>query len=423
LWWGFALPKDIRSIPASRSNRWHLAQDENKQMSDTHEGYLLIADITGYTQYLSESELEHAQQTLTALLEMLVENTRPPLIISRLEGDAVISYGLKESFFQSQTLLEKIEDTYVAFRKTIERLVLNNTCRCNACANIANLDLKFFIHYGTFGIQHISDHAELVGSDVNLVHRLLKNSVTEKTGVRAYTLYTEAAIGRFGIEGLVDGMVTHHETYEHLGHVNVWVQDLASVWQKKRDTVTVTFPADKVWREYVVDIRLPREQVWDFLVTPQYRNIFMNADKMELTRGDNGRIAPGSIYQCYHGDKLIPQTILEWQPFERMIVKELFPLSPDVSILAEYCLESIESGTRFTRSVTKPNGPLIKRWVMVLMAPVFDRILTPVFEKFAQRVEEDARLQSLAVEKGQEITGEQIRQEARASLQGSAKPG
>jgi hypothetical protein len=36
-------------------------------MSKTHEGYLLIADITGYTRYLTESELEHAQETLAAL--------------------------------------------------------------------------------------------------------------------------------------------------------------------------------------------------------------------------------------------------------------------------------------------------------------------------------------------------------------------
>jgi hypothetical protein len=97
-------------------------------MSKTPEGYLLIADITGYTRYLSESELEHAQETLTALLELLVENTRPPLVISRLAGYAVISYGLREDFFQGQTLIEKIEDTCVTFRKAIERLVLNNGC-------------------------------------------------------------------------------------------------------------------------------------------------------------------------------------------------------------------------------------------------------------------------------------------------------
>ncbi len=73
----------------------------------------------------------------------------------------MISYGFEEDFFQAQSFLEIIEDSYVAFRKTIERLVLNNTCKCKACANIANLDLKFFVHYGTFGIQRISDHDEL----------------------------------------------------------------------------------------------------------------------------------------------------------------------------------------------------------------------------------------------------------------------
>ena len=52
----------------------------------TRFGYFLIADITGYTQYLSVSELEHAQQTLTSLLNLLIEHTKPPLVISRLAG-------------------------------------------------------------------------------------------------------------------------------------------------------------------------------------------------------------------------------------------------------------------------------------------------------------------------------------------------
>jgi hypothetical protein len=47
----------------------------------TRFGCFLIADITGYTQYLSASELEHAQQTLTALLNLLIAHTRPPLVI------------------------------------------------------------------------------------------------------------------------------------------------------------------------------------------------------------------------------------------------------------------------------------------------------------------------------------------------------
>jgi hypothetical protein len=168
-------------------------------MAKTQEGYILVADISGYTMYLSKSELEHAEATLTALLNLLVEHTPPPLVISQLEGDAVFSYGLRENFFQGQTFIELIEDTYIAFRKAIERMVLNNTCQCNACANISNLDLKFFLHFGTFAIQRIRDHDELVGSDVLLIHRLLKNHVQEKTGLQAYCLYTEAAINQLGL--------------------------------------------------------------------------------------------------------------------------------------------------------------------------------------------------------------------------------
>lgn len=392
-------------------------------MSETHEGYLLIADITGYTQYLSESELEHAQETLTALLELLVEKTRPPLVISRLAGDAVVSYAFREGFYQGQTLVEKIEDTYVAFRKAIERLVLNNSCRCNACANIANLDLKFFVHYGTFAIQHISNHNELLGSDVNLIHRLLKNSVTEKTGLKAYALYSEAAARQLGVESLLGSMIAHYESYDHLGGVKVWLQDMTPVWQEKRDAVAVNFPTDRIWRRYTVDIGLPQGQVWDYLVQPQYRNILIQADKMALTTNDDGRVAPGSIYQCYHGDKIIPQTILEWSPFDRMIVKELVPWHAGVSLLAEYRLETIGSGTRFTRSITKPAGPFLPRLALILMAPMLDRMMVPYYTTFAQQIEADAGQRAVRLEDGSELTGDQIRQEARASLQELPKSG
>ncbi len=57
------------------------------------EGLLLIADITGYTAFLQESELEHAEDSLRSLLNLLLEQTGPPLVISRLQGDAVISYA------------------------------------------------------------------------------------------------------------------------------------------------------------------------------------------------------------------------------------------------------------------------------------------------------------------------------------------
>ena len=151
-------------------------------MSKTQNGYLIIADITGYTAFLSGSELEHAEDSLRSLIDLLIKQTQVPLLISRLEGDAVISYADQRSILQGQTLVEMMESTYVAFKQAIELMVLNTTCNCNACRNIPNLDLKFFVHFGTYMLQQLPAYTELIGTDVNTVHRLTKNTIKEKIG-------------------------------------------------------------------------------------------------------------------------------------------------------------------------------------------------------------------------------------------------
>jgi hypothetical protein len=316
-------------------------------MSTTVEGYLLIADITGYTWYLNESELEHARDTLSELLELLVDQTRPPLIISRLAGDAVISYALRDHFFQAQTFIEMIEDTYVAFRKAIELMVMNNTCRCKACANVSKLDLKFFLHFGRFSIQRIADHDELVGSDVNLINRLLKNQVTEKTGFEAYVLYTEAVIKHLNAEDLLESMTPHHESYEHLGQVKVWVQDLDPIWETRQREMVIEIPEDEVSMEFSIDIDVPAERVWDYMMQPEFGKVVRGSDRMVIANRSQGRHAPGSVYQCYHGDMMIPQTILTWQPFERVVIRQPpFPMAPSNTVLPA----NID---QFSRSLTK----------------------------------------------------------------------
>ena len=163
-------------------------------MKQVQQGIIHIADISGYTAFLNESELEHAQESLQSLIEVLIENTKLPLVISRLEGDAVISYAVDGSFLQGASVLEMIESSYITFRKALDLMVVNTTCTCNACRNIPNLDLKFFIHHGSFALQQLPAYTELVGSDVNTAHRLTKNHVREGTGFNAYALFTRAAI-------------------------------------------------------------------------------------------------------------------------------------------------------------------------------------------------------------------------------------
>ena len=359
-------------------------------MTTTHHGYFLIADITGYTGYLSDSELDHAQGTLTALLKLLIDHTKPPLVISRLAGDAVISYGLRDHFFQGQTFVEMIEDTYVAFRRAIDLMVLNTTCRCNACRNIRNLDLKFFVHYGSFGIQKLGAHEEMVGADVNVIHRLLKNSVAERTRIRAYALYTDAAIRQLGLDGISATMTAHEETYEHVGTVPVWIQDMHTVWETKKEQLRIRIPAERELMRFSTEIRAAPEMVWDYLIRPEHYNVFAGGTKTVIANQKDGRVTVGSVYQCYHGDSFIAQTILEWQPFERILVQATAPIPvKGVTMMIAVTLEPVPGGARFTQIFGKAEGPLHGRTMANLMFKAMAKQAQLDVDHFGRHIESD----------------------------------
>lgn len=378
-------------------------------MSTTQYGYFLIADITGYTSFLSKSELDHAQQTLTALLNLLIRHTKPPLVISRLAGDAVISYGLRDNFFQGQTFVEMIEDTYVAFRRAIDLMVLNTTCQCNACANINALDLKFFLHYGAFGIQKLDSHNEIVGADVIVIHRLLKNHVTEKTGIRAYALYTDAAIRQLGLSDICETMIPHIEEYEHLGEVKTWIQDMHPVWQAKKNAVEVSIPPEKIVFAVETEIALPLETVWDYLMRPEFRRVLIGSDRQEIVDRKRGRVTEGSVYLCYHGEQLIRQTVVSWKPFERVITQDLIPVPfPNVTAYVGYELSRTEKGTRLVQAVSKAmTGSILGRLIVDLIMPTKRKEFAHDIEKFKKHLEEEAAKHGAAPE-GIALTPEMV---------------
>jgi hypothetical protein len=378
---------------------------------------MLIADITGYTQYLSASELDHAREVLKALLELLINHTKPPLVISRLAGDAVISYGLRDNFFQGQTFIEMIEDTYVAFRRAIDLMVLNTTCGCNACRNINTLDLKFFVHYGEFGIDRLGGHDEMVGADVIVLHRLLKNHVTEKTGLRAYTLYSDAAIKALGIEGFCEKLAFHEEEYEYLGTVPVWVQDMAPVWQAKRATLEVDIPDNQIMYRYELDVPLPLEVVWDLIGQEKYRSMLTAGNLVDISNRQAGRVTEGSIYRCDHGNnKYTHQTIIAWQPFE-YYVTESQSVIPGTRMRDKIHLARHNGGTRISVKFSKIIGSPIKAAFATLMFGYMLKKMVPASSvKMIEDIEQGRAAGRFALPEGTHIPEELVRRAAEASL-------
>lgn len=54
------------------------------------EGYLLVADISGYTTFLTGTELEHSHAIVTELIRAALS---PPMQFVKLEGDAVFCFA------------------------------------------------------------------------------------------------------------------------------------------------------------------------------------------------------------------------------------------------------------------------------------------------------------------------------------------
>jgi len=186
------------------------------------EGVLLLADISGYTGFLEGVAVAHreiildapepppAYSVMSSLLDAISGALEPSFRIAKLEGDAV--FAVADDASDGSAVLDVVRGCYAAFRDRLAAAESEWTCTCNACATVKTLDLKFIVHHGSHVAQPILGREELLGPDVNLVHRLLKNHARELVGPVPYVLITDAAIGAMAIP--TEGMVGGEESYE-----------------------------------------------------------------------------------------------------------------------------------------------------------------------------------------------------------------
>lgn len=358
-----------------------------------HKGYFVIADITGYTAFLTGSELEHAQDILKTLFNTLLDTIKPPLLLSNFQGDAILTYAPEGSFHQGQTLLEIVENIYSAFAQKIELMHHNTTCTCKACANIPKLDLKVFIHYGEFVFQDMRGKAELSGPDVIIVHRMMKNEVKEKTGLHAYALFSKAAIDALGLQDFACEMYPHSETYEHIGEVPMYAYCLKTMWEREREKRRVFVKPEDAWMIVQRDIPFPPAAVWDLFNTPDKRREMLAVEGVSITGKSNGRTSAGSTVHCYHGTAAPTDfVIVDWKPFEYM-TEDVSGIPMKLSGRCTTRFTPTGDGTRlaiyFSKLVsTHPVYKIVSRAMTPMLKKELAKDFTKVFTN-AQRILEE----------------------------------
>jgi len=275
-------------------------------------GTFLIADISGYTEYLAGSDLEHGPVIATDLLSRVVEVIRPTFEVNKVEGDAILSYSGDPGLTGAE-LLDLIDGTYAAFRRRLLSVGQATTCGCAACGLIPRLDLKLIAHSGHYSRQRIAGQNELVGRDVIVAHRLLKNTLGFAGPASGYLLLTNACVQRLGIDTASQGLHAHVEHYPYLGEIRAWVGSL-----QHRLEVQPSWQSPTAFiHEASSLLPAPAADVWNVL-------------------------APGRGDSCVTDRLSLVNEIIEWKPFERLVVEVE---APEANLLHELALEPADPGT------------------------------------------------------------------------------
>ena len=315
--------------------------------------YFVIADISGYTSFLAGVELDHAQDIIADLMDTVVKGLRPPFRLAKFEGDAAFVYAATAKIDGSM-LQDIIESAYFTFRRRLRDIRQASVCECKACAAMGDLDFKFVAHHGEMVKQKMGGREELAGRDVIVVHRLLKNTVSEKVGDRAYALYSDACVQMVGIDPAAHGLVEHHETIDIIGDIKLWLRDLEAAWQKENEQARVEVTREDAYAILEFDLAAPRQTVWEYLTVPGQWQKWWPTDGLVDQLG-NRRRGVGTQIHCMHGKEAIIEELLDWRPFDYFTLSALLPMPGAPKVVMTRALQDMPNGaTHLEMRIAKP---------------------------------------------------------------------
>ncbi len=304
---------------------------------------LLIADISGYTSYLAGTELDHAQDILADLMTTVINALRPGFRLAKLEGDAAFAYALAERIDGSQ-LLDTVERTYFDFRRRLRDIAQATACECNACVLMPRLDLKVIVHHGSIIRHRIAGHEELVGSDVIVAHRLLKNHVVERLRIPAYALFSGPCVAAMAIDPVALGMTEYRDAYDDLGEVAGWVDDLGAAWAAELERRRVVVSDRDAGYIFEGTQPAPRDLVWSFVTDPAIRPRWQADVTAVEELPTNPRRGIGTMNHCMHGADVLVEEILDWRPVDYYTMRTTLP--DGFKAVSTFAFEDAEDGTR-----------------------------------------------------------------------------
>lgn len=155
-----------------------------------NKGLIFIPDISGFTRFVNEVEIDHSRHIIQELLEVIINSNKIGLEISEIEGDAILFYKYGDCP-DLKDLYEQVEKMFREFHKHLLAYDHRRFCQCKACVGAIDLTLKVITHYGEFTGYNVKNFSKLIGKDIIVAHQLLKNDIEQ----HEYWLVTDGLAG------------------------------------------------------------------------------------------------------------------------------------------------------------------------------------------------------------------------------------
>jgi hypothetical protein len=187
---------------------------------------ILIPDISGFTEFVSNTELDHSSHIISELLNLIISANYSGFSLSEIEGDAVLFYK-KGDIPSKHSLVKQCIDIFSKFHEQLKFMDRDVVCSCGACRSASSLSLKFIIHYGAIKEFRIADIVKASGVDMIIAHRLLKNNINSNE----YILLSSSCLDHLPDKDETFGLKWNKsiEKYPALGDIKLEYADLEEI--------------------------------------------------------------------------------------------------------------------------------------------------------------------------------------------------
>ena len=144
------------------------------------------------------------------------------------------------------------------------------------------------------------------------------------------------------------GLENHTESLD-TGDVEVWVENLEDRWRTEQDRSRQMVADAHATDTLTFDMPVSPRELWPWLTEPALRLRWQESltsieETVDVRRGF------GTVNHCAHGDNVILQTIVDWQPFSSFTTIDKAGIG-DINLTATTSFTPTETGTEVKVSV------------------------------------------------------------------------